>query len=308
MKKNSTKTFIEPTIKLEYSDTTQNFFNVATESFTKNFVSNCKIVLSGDVTASGYLEIPAANYQKYYGSSVNVVLSDLITRKTPTHTFLFVKNDLDDSARDYNFNLTIPNDSDYSVMNFRMNRQQTSEFGSGSGYEFKFYAPANNVDTFSFGYNAGAEFNPVYQVSNDGKTFNFNGYRLTGGLEPIQRDDFATKSYVDKKIKCSIKVSYKDFTLPIDIENNTYGQLKPGRLFGFPNDKKFLLKGDGNWGFLTLKDLMVNDNFSLKGFRLTNVGQPLALNDATTVQFVEQAIQKAKREIIEELKAYFTKT
>jgi hypothetical protein len=53
----------------------------------------------------------------------------------------------------------------------RLNRANT---GDGAGYEFQFYAPANGIDTFIFGYNSGNQFGTIYSMANNEKVINYN--------------------------------------------------------------------------------------------------------------------------------------
>ena len=304
------KLVTEPTIKLEYADTTSAWFNVATENYVSQFVSNCQVVLTGDVTGTGSIEVPVVyrkggEYKvKFVGSGVQTVLSDLIKRQTPNHTFLFQNPSLS-PAGDYGFNLSIPNNADYAAMNLRMNRQQTAQFGSGAGYEFQFYAPSTGIDTFALGYNNGSEFMPIFSTSNDKRELSFNQYRLTDLQFPVNPNDAATKGYVDSVINKKIIILRRDEAMyPINIETQTYGQLSPSRLKAFPSQKQAFLRGDGVWAKPVINELTANDNVSLSGFRLRQVGYPIDKTDAATVQYVDQKCA----EILEKINKYFKKT
>lgn len=111
------------------------------------------ISLTGDITGSGVT-----------GTPINTSLSNVIN-KTADQIFNF-----SGATTSFNYDLTIPNSTNRTVK-LRMNRDNT---GNGAGYEFQFYAPTNGVDTFTFGYNSGAQFGDIYSIANNKEVINYN--------------------------------------------------------------------------------------------------------------------------------------
>ena len=112
-----------------------------------------QITLAGDVIGSGET-----------GGIVNTNLNGTISLMADQ-----IFNYVGPSAI-FNYDLTIPNSTNQTVK-LRLNRANT---GNGTGYEFQFYAPANGIDTFIFGYNSGNQFGTIYSMANNEKVINYN--------------------------------------------------------------------------------------------------------------------------------------